>query len=252
MLAALKGNGIDATALGNPITGTLVATSGSTAGNALDQSLDTLNAKLASSGVTLAQLTTTLLQNRPAATPSGTPSVALEVALQPKAATCDAFRAGGGELMLMAAGEDGTWASATHVRTHTLPAVGTVGATWKLGAVKLLTDTVYGPTAQSISESGNTITSVDAVNKLTTRNAIVNFTGPVTRPETLYINAVAGNTRPGYGWRRPDVGVSTRDGAIVNVSEFVTLSLRGTGMTAVVLPGTTPLGSSFVVSVAKP
>ena len=132
MLAALKGNGIDATALGNPITGTLVATSGSTAGNALDQSLDTLNAKLASSGVTLAQLTTTLLQNRPAATPSGTPSVALEVALQPKAATCDAFRAGGGELMLMAAGEDGTWASATHVRTHTLPAVGTVGATWKL------------------------------------------------------------------------------------------------------------------------
>ena len=74
----------------------------------------------------------------------------------------------------------------------------------------------------------------------------------MTRPETLYINAVAGNTRPGYGWRRPDVGVSTRDGAIVNVSEFVTLSLRGTGMTAVVLPGTTPLGSSFVVSVAKP
>lgn len=49
---------------------TLKATaSGSTAGNALDQSLDTLNAKLASSGVTLAQLTTTLLQNRPAGHP---------------------------------------------------------------------------------------------------------------------------------------------------------------------------------------
>lgn len=94
VLAALKSNGVDATALGNPITGSLVAASAGTAGNALDQVLDKLRLKLVSSAVTLAELTSALRQNVPTATSASTPSVALEVALQPKAATCDALRSG--------------------------------------------------------------------------------------------------------------------------------------------------------------
>jgi hypothetical protein len=93
----LKNNGIDTSALGDLITGNLVAANGTTTGNAYDQALDTLNSKLTTSGSTLANLTTTVVQTATSTTttvPSGTPSVALDVALQPAAASCSALRSG--------------------------------------------------------------------------------------------------------------------------------------------------------------
>jgi hypothetical protein len=90
----LKNNGVDASAVGNLLSGNLVAASGGTPGNAMDLVLDALNTKLTTAGVTLAQLTTQVAQTSPSATPSATVSVPPDLALRPAAATCAALRSG--------------------------------------------------------------------------------------------------------------------------------------------------------------
>ncbi len=424
VVSVLKNNGVDASALGNLITGSLVAASGSTPGNALDQILDTLNTKLSTSGVTLAQLVTTVLQTVATATPSDTPSVALDVALQARAASCNAlrsgsyrlvvptvgtagsfgvastekltvnattpsltnaagelfpltpmagspcrfttsgggdivvspsgafavrtgdgffglgfpeqtialaelagnwnllgfdrenfpdpigptsanvtissagviafaaycadakncvttglpsppltvnvaggydlnfsateksrlfaFRAGGGELMLVGAGEDGTWTIGTRLRTSPLPAVGAVNLFWNVGATNALVGTTYRPTGLAISNGSTTVTTANTANDSFTRNSVTNFTGPITRPETIYANRVAGTARQGYRWREPATGVINSAGATVNVSESVQLPLRGMGLTASVSPNANVAASSYFLSVSKP
>jgi len=107
VVLALLANGIDASAMGDLISGKLVAASAGTSGNALDQLLDALSSKLASSGVTLAQLTTTVSQTAATATPSGTASVPFELALQPAAATCPALRSGSYRLIVPTIGAAG-------------------------------------------------------------------------------------------------------------------------------------------------
>lgn len=71
----------------NPVKDMLVAASGSTAGNALDQKLDTLQAVLAAAQTTLAELTT-------AVATSGTATAVVQQLLQPAAASCASLRSG--------------------------------------------------------------------------------------------------------------------------------------------------------------
>ncbi len=97
VVATLQAAGVDLTATGDVLTGALVAASGSTAGNAFDQKLDALKARLAATGTTLATLTATVAKGSPAAPAtalSSTASLPAEMLLQPKAATCSALRSG--------------------------------------------------------------------------------------------------------------------------------------------------------------
>lgn len=71
----------------NPIKDTLVAANGSTAGNALDQKLDTLQAVLASARTTLGELTTAVAN-------SGATTAVVQHLLQPAAASCASLRSG--------------------------------------------------------------------------------------------------------------------------------------------------------------
>ena len=101
VVQTLAAAGLDTTAVGDPLTGTLAAGSGS----GYDGVLDTLGSTLASSGATLATLTATVAANSPASTSaSSTTASSSEAAttsllpaallLKPKAASCDALRNG--------------------------------------------------------------------------------------------------------------------------------------------------------------
>ena len=84
--AALSGT-IDLTGV-DPLKDTLVAASGGTTGNALDQKLDALKAALAAAGVTLADVTTALVASGP---DSPAP---IKTILQPVVASCAGLRSG--------------------------------------------------------------------------------------------------------------------------------------------------------------
>lgn len=163
-----------------------------------------------------------------------------------------AFRAGGGEIMLVGASADGTFAFGTRRRTNGLPVVGASSAGWNVGTNNVLVGTAYGPRGLAITESSNTVTSVDTVNGSFTRDNIINVVSRVTRPETIFANAVAGNARQGYRWRQPATGVLNSAGATTNVSEFVDLPLRGMGLFAQVFPTANLAASSFNLTVTRP
>ncbi|MEY4748750.1 MAG: hypothetical protein RIQ60_964 [Pseudomonadota bacterium] len=91
-IAVLTSNGVDTSALPDPLTGTLVAANGSTTGSPYDLALDALAAKLVN-GVTLTTLATTLVQQN-SATPGNTVAPPAELALQPAAASCASARSG--------------------------------------------------------------------------------------------------------------------------------------------------------------
>lgn len=95
VVATLTRAGVDTTALGNLVTGTLVAASAGSAGNGYDQVLDALASALTSAGSTLAELTTTVATTATAVNAgsgSGTPGLPADLLLKPKAANCDALR----------------------------------------------------------------------------------------------------------------------------------------------------------------
>lgn len=73
----------------NPISDTLVAATGSTAGNAMDQAIDKLGTAMTSSGTTLEDLSTAV-----AANPGGNSTGPIQTILQPSAASCASFRSG--------------------------------------------------------------------------------------------------------------------------------------------------------------
>jgi hypothetical protein len=83
--AALSG-AIDLAGI-DPLKDPLVAASAGTTGNTLDQKLDALKAALAAAGVTLADVTSTLVANPDSPAP-------LKTLLQPVAATCAGLRSG--------------------------------------------------------------------------------------------------------------------------------------------------------------
>jgi hypothetical protein len=103
VVATLKAAGVDLTDTGNVLTATLVAANGTTAGNAFDQVLDALKAKLTTNNPgtgfkdALATLADAVAKTSPAApmtSLSNTPSLPAELLLQPAAANCSALRSG--------------------------------------------------------------------------------------------------------------------------------------------------------------
>jgi len=167
-----------------------------------------------------------------------------------------AYRAGGGEMIFVGTGGDGTIAVGTRMRTLSLPTVGTVNQGWGSGMTNNLVNGIYDVTGFNISDYQNTIASVDTANNTFVRNSVTNFTAnpPITRPETFTVNQVAGSARNGYNYRKPEAVVNS-NGANVNVLEFIQLPLRGMGMTVIGFPA--PAGgpaaqTNLQFSVAKP
>jgi hypothetical protein len=103
VVGTLKTAGVDLTAAGHVLTGSLVAASGSTAGNALDQGLDALKSKLATASpdtdfkTALAALADALAKaspDAPATALRNDPSLPADMLLQPAAANCSTLRSG--------------------------------------------------------------------------------------------------------------------------------------------------------------
>ncbi len=138
-----------------------------------------------------------------------------------------AYRAGGGEWMMLTVFEDGGFGFWTHQRTNALPTVGAETSLWNLADNNLL----VSPSVVTVG--GNTILTTEPATGIFTRK---NITTPatstavaITRPETLNINT----PRPGYTYRNAATGVTDSSGATVNVPEFVSMGLRGMGVTPV-------------------
>ncbi len=98
----LKSGGVDFSGFGNLMTATLVAASGTTAGNAYDQALDALAQRMTARGLTLASLTDAVLRASPANTAQtvNTPSLPPQALLQPAAPSCNALRSGSYRLVI--------------------------------------------------------------------------------------------------------------------------------------------------------
>lgn len=148
-----------------------------------------------------------------------------------------AYRAGGGELMIAFVDRDGSFALATRKAARTLPAIGSVGHSWNL----TVTPQYTSPFALSSSESTTVAHAVDGASYL--RNAVIDFTTGVTRPETVQINT----PREGFIHRVPGT-VTTSSGGSSSVGEWVALPLRGTGITPVGIIA----NNQLVLSVVKP
>ena len=151
-----------------------------------------------------------------------------------------AYRAGSGEMFMVFVDGSGSFSIWTRQRTIGLPTVGTVSTGWNVAATNNLS-------ALDITDYENTITSVDPTASTFKRNNVFDFASHATAPENLSTNAVRTVARNGYGWRKPET-VTGSTGTSRTVSEFISLPLRGMGMTALVLPGS----GVFVYSVAKP
>ena len=149
-----------------------------------------------------------------------------------------AYRAGGGELMLVTIAADGSFGFWTHQRTNALPVVGTTNTSWDFEENNLLVSTAV------MSASTNTILSVDAATGAFTRQNSTATAG-VTRTESLTANS----PRPGYRYRGAAT-VPLSNGGTQTVREQVTLTLRGMGMTPVAYLSTT--AAAFGLSIAPP
>jgi hypothetical protein len=92
IVALLKAAGIDLTALGDLITATLAAKTGTGPGDAYDLALDALASALAGSGTTLSTLTTAAANTRPGDATMAVASLPAELLLKRAAPTCAALR----------------------------------------------------------------------------------------------------------------------------------------------------------------
>ena len=153
-----------------------------------------------------------------------------------------AYRAGGGEMMMVGLALDGSINLWTRKRSSTLP---TLPASPR-NTFGIYVDNQFAVTTLAgggqIGDSSSTVVSVDTAGSSFTRSAVITAAG-VTRLETLDINA----PRDGYNTRRAET-VTASDGSSSVVSEFVTLGLRGTGLSAVVVPAI----NQFVLAIEKP
>ena len=148
-----------------------------------------------------------------------------------------AYRSGGGELMWVSLSKNGHIQFATRKAAGSLPAPGRVSESFNL----TLTPQYTAPLA--ISDSKNTIVSVDITAQSFLRDAVTNFTSGVTRPERFRVS----QPREGYGRRTGEV-VTDSAGHASTVSDFVTLGLRGTG----VVPVAILASNQLILSVGKP
>ena len=148
-----------------------------------------------------------------------------------------AYRAGGGELMLVSVDSDGTFTLSTRQRhTDALPAVGTVNTGWTVSLNDQLTS------VGGLSEFSNTVVSVDTAAGSFVRKT--NNPGATNHHlETLLTN----RPRDGYIYRVPDTAAAD-DGTTVNVRAFIALNLRGMGMAPLLVPSL----KTFLLAVNKP
>lgn len=135
-----------------------------------------------------------------------------------------ALRNGGGELLLLLFGDDGTFEFFTPQRPLTLPTVGDVSASWTLA---LNTSAV---STNGISEGNFTILSVDAAANSWTR--VENTTG-------VQNTFLADNPAVGFNFRAATTATDNT-GATVTVRELTGLRLRGSGLNV----SWAPLGGS--------
>jgi hypothetical protein len=138
-----------------------------------------------------------------------------------------AYRAGGGELMLVQLAPGGHLGFSTRKVARAMPTVGDISQGWQIRLVPNATPPYYTAPA-AISQFESTVSALDAANQRFERQAVSDFTANVTRPETVAINA----PRDGYTHRLP-ASVVDSSGATVNVGEWVALQLRGMGLAPV-------------------
>ena len=146
-----------------------------------------------------------------------------------------AYRAGGGELMMVLVDGDGSFHMLTRQRSNGLPTVGVVQTYWNFSISNQLS------AASAISESTNTIASLDSTAGSWVRSQKA-VGSTVDHPETLFAN----NPRDGYTFRQPAT-VTASDGSTVNVSEFTVLGMRGMGISPLILPAS----KTFLISVQQ-
>lgn len=148
------------------------------------------------------------------------------------------YRTGGGELLRVSVTDAGGHVGlATRKVAGSLPAVGRVTEN-----MSITQNNNY--TASGASDSKNTVRSVDATANSFLRDAVIYQNGiatSVTQPETFRL----ANPRDGYSLRLGETVVAS-DGSSRQVTSFITLGLRGTGITAVGFPATNTLALSVV------
>ena len=162
--SALSG-AIDLTGI-DPLKDSLVAASGSTTGNALDQKLDALKAALAAAGITLADVTTAIVASGPDT------QAPVKTLLQPVVSTCAGLRSGSYRA-LNPNETDPAWAN--HVFTFD---AGTLTVKFFDGTSTVLTDagscafTINDGTKLMVSKSG-AIVALAAVSATQTEASVV-------------------------------------------------------------------------------
>ena len=148
-----------------------------------------------------------------------------------------AYRAGGGALMVAEVEADGSFFFYTPQRARGLPPIGAITTNWNITMDRFLAS----PAA--ISESRNTVLSVDAVAGSWVRNQ-ASANGPTFDTQaTLFAN----NPRTGFAYRAAGQYV-TAAGTTANISEFFVLGLVGMGVSSVIIP----VAKQFIVSPDKP
>ena len=136
-----------------------------------------------------------------------------------------AYRAGGGELMMVMLSLDGQLSFATRQLAAPLPHVDDVRESWTLG---LGTDLAI---AAGFVDGQSIVSSVDEAQGSFVREATIDFGAGVTRPETIIVN----DPRDGYLYR-PEATVTASDGSPSVVTERLALPLLGMGLSSVGVP----------------
>ena len=155
-----------------------------------------------------------------------------------------AYRAGGGEMMVVDISGDGSFSLSTRQRTNSLPTVGAASRSFDVSVGSNLLS------AGAISESGNTIKTVGAAAspQAYTRTVFGYFNNGATFA-TWDQSLQANQPRAGYTYRLAETGVPTSAaGVTANNREFIALGLRGMGLSAVAIP----FNNSYIVSVGQP
>ena len=155
-----------------------------------------------------------------------------------------AYRAGGGELMVVDISGGGSFSLWTHQRTNTLPTVGVASRSFDMSVGSNLMS------AGVITESGNTIKTIDATSapQAFTRTVFGYFNSGTTFA-TWDQSLQANQPRAGYTYRLAETGVPTSaTGVTTTTREFIALGLRGMGLSAVAIP----FNNSYIVSVGQP
>lgn len=139
-----------------------------------------------------------------------------------------AYRAGGGELMLISQSAEGVVSFFTRKQARTLPAVGDVSQGWQFNIAPSGTATASFTAPAAVNAYKSTVASVDSTQQRYVRQSVIDGTDNVTRPETVVLNS----PRDGFARRLAASHVLRSDGATSTVNEWISLPLRGMGFSA--------------------